>query len=98
MKTKTSYITRIAVTAVAALCLGASALAGPVPMFMMVHGQMMMLTPMTKDIKLKNGCKVCTNGAVISAKGTTIALKEGDMVSAKGTVLPPSSSSLHGLN
>jgi len=82
-------------TAVSMLCLSASVLAGPAPMFMMIHGHMMMVTPMTKDMKLKNGCKVCMNGAVISATGEKMRLKEGDMVSAEGVIMPPT---LHGLN
>jgi len=94
MKTKISSITRLALTGVTLLCLSASVLAGP-SMFMMYHGKMMMVTPMTKDMKLKSGCKVCMNGAVISSTGTTMSLKDGDMVSAEGVMMPPSPPSRH---
>lgn len=89
MKAKTSNLTRMAVTAVSILFLGASAFAGPMPMFIMFHGQMMRVLPMTKDMTLKNGCKVCMNGAVISSTGTKMMVKDGDMVSAEGAVMPP---------
>ena len=96
MKTKTSYLTRMAITAISVLCLGASVMAGPGPMFVMIDGKMMMVTPLTKDMTLKNGCKVCANGAVTSAKGKTIKLKDGDMVSAEGEKMAPLAKQSHG--
>ena len=90
MKTNKSYLTRTAVAAFSLICLATSAFAGPAPMFMMMHGQMMMVTPMTKDMKLKNGCKVCMDGTVMSAKGEKMSLKDHDMLSAEGTMIMPS--------
>jgi hypothetical protein len=65
-------------------------------MYIMVQGKMMKLVPMTKDVKLKNGCQVCTGCQVKDAKGKATKLKNGDMVSAEGKVMKPAALSLHG--
>ena len=51
------------------MLLSVSAMAGPLPRFMMIDGVMMELTPVKSDVTLKNGCKVCTNGAIITPDG-----------------------------
>ena len=96
MKATTSSLTRMALTALSVLCLGASVMAGPGPMYMMIDGKMMMVTPLTKDTTLKNGCKVCMNGAVISPKGKTMMLKDGEMVSSEGVKMQPLAKHTHG--
>jgi hypothetical protein len=88
MITKTSKLTRLALASIAVLCLGSTVMAGPGPMYMMIHGKMMVVTPMTKDVTLKNGCKVCAAGTFTDAKGKTMTLKNGDMVSAEGVMVP----------
>ena len=95
MITKTSTITRVALALTAMLCLGSSVMAGPGPSYMMVNGQMMVVTPMTKDVTLKNGCKVCAAGTFTDAKGKTVNLKNGDFVSSEG-VMKPAANSAHG--
>ena len=95
MMTKTSKMTRMALASLALLCLGSSVMAGPGPMYMMINGKMMMVTPMTKDVTLKNGCKVCAAGTYTDAKGKTTNLKNGDMVSAAG-VMTPAAKKAHG--
>jgi hypothetical protein len=96
MMTKTSMMTRMALSALAVLCLGSSVMAGPGPMYMMINGKMMTVTPMTKDVTLKNGCKVCAAGTFTDAKGKTTYLKDGAMVSAEGELMTPASKKAHG--
>ena len=74
----------------------ASAIAGPVPRFLMIDGVMCELRPMTSDVTLKNGCKVCTYGVVIAPDGTRVKLHEGDFVSATGERMSPAALHLHG--
>jgi len=88
MNTKTFGLNRLALTALGVLCLGATVTADPFPMYMMIDGRMMTVTPMTKDVTLKNGCKVCVNGAVIWPHGKRAMVKNGDMVSGAGVVIP----------
>jgi hypothetical protein len=96
MKTKISHLIRMALIAISFLCLSASVMAGPGPMFIMIDGKMMMVTPLTKDMTLKNGCKVCTNGIVTSPTGKTIKLSAGEMLSSKGVKMQPLSKLAHG--
>jgi CO dehydrogenase/acetyl-CoA synthase alpha subunit len=70
-------------------------MAGPDRYYMMINGQMMIVTPMTKDVTLKNGCKVCAAGTLTDAKGKTVNLKSGDIVSAEG-VMNPAANHAHG--
>jgi len=93
---KSSNIKRLMITVTSILCLGASALAGPGPRYIMIDGTMMEITALTSDVTLKNGCKVCTNGAVISPSGHVMKLHDGDMVSAKGEKMSPSANHAHG--
>jgi len=72
------------------LCLGSTVMAGPGPMYMMINGKMMVVTPMTKDVTLKNGCKICAVGTFTDAKGKTMYMKNGDMVSPEGAMVPAS--------
>ena len=95
MMTKTSKLRSMAFASLALLCLGSSVMAGPGPMYMMINGKMMTVTPMTKDVTLKNGCKVCAAGTYTDAKGKTTNLKNGDMVSAAG-VMTPAAKLAHG--
>jgi hypothetical protein len=74
----------------------ASAIAGPVPRFVMIDGVMCQITPMSSDVTLKNGCKVCTYGAIIGPDGTVTKLHEGDFVSSSGARMSPSALHLHG--
>jgi hypothetical protein len=71
-------------------------MAGPVPRFMMVNGVMCQIIPMTSDVTLKNGCKVCTYGKIIAPDGTVTKLHEGDFVSSTGERMSPSALHLHG--
>src|SRR5258708_40183232 len=96
MITKTSKITRVALALTAVLCLGSSVMAGPGPMYMMINGKMMKVTPMTKDVTFKNGCKVCAAGTFTDAKGKTVFMKNGQMVSAAGTLMTPAANKAHG--
>ena len=96
MLTKTSKLTRVALSLAAIFCLGASVMAGPDPMYIMYNGKMMKLTPMTKDVTMKNGCKVCYGGTVTNAKGKTVTLKNGDMVGNDGSVMTPAANKAHG--
>ena len=96
MITKTSKITRVALALGAVLCLGSSVMAGPDPMYIMYNGKMMKLTPMTKDVTMANGCKVCYGGTVTSAKGKTVTLKNGDAVGSDGSVMTPAAKKAHG--
>jgi hypothetical protein len=95
MITKTSKLTRWALGFAAMLCLGSSVLAGPGTMYVMIDGKMMMATPLTKDVTFKNGCKVCAAGTYTDAKGKTMSLKNGDIVSAEG-MMTPASKNAHG--
>jgi hypothetical protein len=88
MITKTSKFTRVALALSAILCLGSSVMAGPGIQYMMINGKMMVVTPMTKDVTLKNGCKVCAAGTYTNAKGKTVYMKNGDMVSTQGDMIP----------
>ncbi len=96
MITKTSKLTRVALTLTAMLCLGASVMAGPDPMYIMLGGKMMKVTPMTKDVTLANGCKVCFGGTVTDKKGKTVTLKNGDMVASDGSIMTPAANKAHG--
>jgi hypothetical protein len=58
------------------------------PSYIVINGQMMALTPVKQDVKLKNGCTVCSNCAVIDPKGKKTMLKTGDTVSTTGVVTP----------
>jgi hypothetical protein len=95
MITKTSKLTRTVLALSTMLFLGSTVLAGPGVMYMMIGGKMMMVTPMTKDVTLKSGCKVCAAGTYTDAKGKTVYMKEGDMVSAEG-VMTPGAKKAHG--
>ena len=96
MMTKISKLRSLALASLALLCLGSSVMAGPGPMYMMINGKMMSVTPLTKDVTLKNGCKVCVNGAVITPKGKTTKVAEGQMVNAEGKVMTPAATHAHG--
>jgi hypothetical protein len=96
MITKTSKLTRVALSVAAMLCLGASVMAGPGPMYIMLNGKMMKVVPMTKDVTLKNGCKVCAAGTFTDTKGKTVYLKNGEMVSAEGVLMKPQANKAHG--
>jgi hypothetical protein len=96
MMTKTSRLSRMALASIAVLCLGSSVMAGPGPMYMMINGKMMTVTPMTKDVTLKNGCKVCAAGTFTDAKGKTVYMKEGEMVSTEGVLMKPAANKAHG--
>ena len=85
----TSNLSRMAFTAVSILCLGASVMAGPGPMFMMIDGKMMEVIPMKKDMTLKNGCKVCMNGAVTDAAGKTTGSKMATWFPPRDPGCPP---------
>lgn len=63
-------------------------------MFLMMHGHMMMLTPVDKEFSYSNGTKVMADGAVMM-KGKKMMLKEGQMISSEG-VLMTHSSMAHG--
>ena len=91
---KNSNMKRLIITSVSILCLGASAMAGPGPRYMMINGAMMIVTPMTSDVTLKNGCKICMDGTVMTPKGEVMKLQEGDMLTAKGAKMSPTA--LHG--
>lgn len=86
----------MALSLAAILSLGSSVMAGPDPMFIMLGGKMMKVTPLTKDVTMKNGCKVCAAGTLTDAKGKTIHLKNGEMISAQGVLMKPASLSAHG--
>lgn len=77
-------VTRLAVLALAAFTLGSTAMAGPGPMYMMMHGKMYVVTPMAKDMMCKNGCKVGMDGMVTMPKSKPAMLKDGDMVTSDG--------------
>ena len=96
MITNTSTCVRMALSLAAILSLGSSVMAGPDPMYIMLNGKMMKVTPMTKDVTLKNGCKVCTAGTLTDKKGKTVKLANGEMISAQGTLMKPASQSAHG--
>ena len=98
MKTKFSVLSRVALTAAAAICICSSALAGPdrSAMFIMIHGKMMQLVPMTKDMALKNGTKVMMSGEIMTPAGKKMMVKEGDMVSSEGKIMSPGALHLHG--
>ncbi len=96
MIASTSKFTRMALSTVAVLCLGATVMAGPEPMYVMINGKMMKVLPMTKDVTMKNGCKVCCAGTYTDPKGKTTNLKNGDMVSSEGVLMKPYANTLHG--
>jgi hypothetical protein len=96
MMTKTSQFTRLALSLSAILCLGSSVMAGPEPMYVMINGKMMAATPMTKDVTFKSGCKVCAAGTFTDAKGKTVKIKEGQMVSSTGVLMTPAAKTAHG--
>jgi hypothetical protein len=96
MITKTSKLTRVALALTAILCLGSSVMAGPDPMFIMLNGKMMQVSPMKKDVTLASGCKVCFGGTLTDAKGKTVTLKNGDMVSGEGVLMKPAANKAHG--
>jgi hypothetical protein len=88
MKTITSKLTRLGLTGLTVLCLGATVMAKSEPSYVEISGKMYSLTPIKEDVKLKNGCTVCTKCQVIDAKGKTTALNTGDVVSSTGVVTP----------
>lgn len=90
-----SLLSRLALVALAGLALGSTAFAGPEPMYMMLHGKMYAVTPMTKDMTCKNGCKVGMNGMMTMPKAKGVMLKEGEAVSAEG-MMTPAAKKLHG--
>ena len=96
MITKTSKVTRVALALTAMLCLGSSVMAGPDPLYVMLNGKMMKVTPMTKDVTMKNGCKVCAAGTFTDTKGKTVYLKNGEMISSGGTLMTPAANKAHG--
>jgi len=85
-------------TGMAVICICSSVLAGPdrSAMFIKINGQMMQIVPLTKDVTLKNGCTVCTNGTITTPGGKTIAVKDGDVISAEGKIMSPAALHLHG--
>jgi len=85
-------------TGMAVICICSSVLAGPdrSAMFIKIDGKMMEIVPLTKDVTLKNGCTVCTNGTITTPKGKTIAINDGDVVSADGKVMSPAALHSHG--
>jgi hypothetical protein len=93
---KTSNMKRLMITAASILCLGASAIAGPGPRFIMINGTMMQVIPMTSDVTLKNGCKICTDGTVMTPKGHVFKLQEGEMLSSSGEKMSPTALHAHG--
>ncbi len=94
---KRSPLQRMALTTAAALCLAASAMAGPAPMmFVMMHGKMMEVIPMTKDMSMKSGLKVGMDGSVVTPAGKKMMMKEGEMISAEGVRMSPPSTHAHG--
>ncbi|HEY3897027.1 MAG TPA: DUF6799 domain-containing protein [Chthoniobacter sp.] len=88
MKMINSKLTRLGLTGLAVLCLGASVMAKSAPSYVEIGGKMYSLTPVTQDVKLKNGCTVCSKCKVIDPKGKTTALNNGDTVSSTGVVTP----------
>ena len=84
MKQTISTLTCIAFLSL--LCLEAPVMAASDPMYIMYKGKMMMLTPLTKDVKLKNGCTVCTSCTVIDPKGKKTKVKEGEVVTPEGDI------------
>ena len=93
---KVSQLYRPVLATLSILAFSASAIAGPAPRFLMVDGTMMELTPMQKDVTLKNGCQVCTRGVIISPDGRITKLHDGDFVSPMGAKMSPGALHLHG--
>ena len=93
---KTSNVNRLIITVTSILCLGASAMAGPGPRYIMIDGAMMEITALTGDVTLKNGCKVCTNGTVTTPDGHVTKLHNGDMLTSSGVKMSPSANHAHG--
>jgi hypothetical protein len=93
---KTSNSTRLMIIVTSILCLGASAMAGPGPRYIMINGAMMEITAITSDVTLDNGCKICTNGTVTTPKGHVFKLRDGEMLSATGVKMSPSANHAHG--
>ena len=93
---KTPNLTRLMITMTSILCLGASAMAGPGPRYIMINGTMMEITAITGDVTLPNGCKVCPDGTVTTPKGHVFKLKEGEMLSSKGVKMSPAANHAHG--
>ena len=83
------------VSIIATFGLAASALAGPGPMLMMLHGQMVTVTPLEKDVTYDNGTKVTKDGTVMM-NGKKMHLKEGQAISPAGVMMKPSASQAHG--
>jgi hypothetical protein len=86
------------ITMTSILCLGASAMAGPGPrpMYIMINGTMMQITAISGDVTMPNGCKVCTDGTVMTPKGHVFKLKNGEMLSSTGVKMSPSANHAHG--
>jgi hypothetical protein len=93
---KTFNPTRLIIVATSILCLGASAMAGPGPRYIMINGTMMEITAITSDVTLDNGCKICKDGTVMSPKGHVFKLQEGEMLTATGKKMSPSANHAHG--
>jgi hypothetical protein len=93
---KSSSIYRPILATLSILIFSASAMAGPAPRFMVINGTMMQLTPLTEDVTLKNGCKVCTRCVIIQPDGRVTKLHDGDCISADGVRMSPAALHLHG--
>jgi hypothetical protein len=63
-------------------------MASSTPSYVEISGKMYSLTPIKSDVKLANGCTVCTKCQVIDKAGKKTALKTGDVVSSTGVVTP----------
>lgn len=89
---------RLALLTLGLACLTPAAFAGPgaAPMLVMYDGQMMMLTPMTRDMTFKSGTKVSMSGMVTMKSGKTMKLHDMEMVSASGKVMSPAALHAHG--
>lgn len=91
-------LTRFTLLTLGLLCLNTTVMAGPgaAPMLMMMHGKMMMVMPMTKDMTYKSGTKVSMDGMVTMKNGQSMKLKEGDMISSEGMMMKPAALKSHG--
>jgi hypothetical protein len=96
MKSLATSLTRTTLLGVTLLAMGVSAMAGPVPTYTMMNGQLYELKPVKRDVKLPNGCQVCVNGAVIDSKGKKTRFHNGDVVTSEGTVVVTPSKAGHG--
>lgn len=88
MKTQSSLLSRLAIFAIAGLTLTAASFAGPDPMYTMVDGKMYVLQPLKKDATGHNGCMICTNGSVTMKGKKPKMLKNGEVVTSEGAMVP----------